>query len=75
MSPCIIEAGENPRGICVSGETNDAYFKTIEEMENYVCLSPDDFKKILRALRLPRSVYNYVLHRYNYLYASKRQVF
>jgi hypothetical protein len=72
VSPCIIEAGENPRGICVSGETNDAYIKTIDEMENYVCLSPDDFKKVLRALRLPRSVQNTVLRRYNDLYAMKK---
>lgn len=72
VSPCILEAGESPRGVCVSGYDDSSYFQTIEQMENYVCLSPGDFKKVLRALKLPRSVQNQVLRRYNNLYAMKK---
>lgn len=52
VSPCILEGGVSPRGVCVDGYTDQVSFKSIEEMQNYVCFSASDLQKIIRALRL-----------------------
>lgn len=73
VSPCIIEGNATGKMVCVDGYTDQSYFKTIDEAQNYVCLSPSDFEKILRSLRLPASIQNYVWNRYLYLYAQTQQ--
>ena len=72
VSPCIFKAGESPRGVCVDGYTDQVSFKELPELNNFVCFSPDDTAKILRALkRASPRVYNQVGWRYSTFFDLK----